>query len=1180
MNKFNRTLALLLVVVMTLGAVPMSSAMESPDSVETTVSNSTELATVEEPNIAEEIIQSDGESVPEVSIDIAEGNTSEELKPLPSSPTDGLEDSTESIPTDESIPATSSPNTDETIPSETTIPEESTPVEESKPIEESKPAETVSPTEGTIPTEEIIPTEESKPVEDTTSTVPTDPSEESKPSETTAPTEPEDPNAPREIIPIKIGDSLFVSRDGLNEYETEDDRLLGARRTISVTNMKEKDCGEIYFTNYYFIGSGKDVDVNFTGNMVRVLSFFTLSDGSTAYCLEPYYAGPNGGVYEIPFDWGPVKCEGVARALAYGAPNNGDTSDAGKYATAAIIWDIMNGYRYKDGTYSTYAGSTFTSTPFEKAVRQFPDIKSKYDMILYRMGKHGLIPSFTVNNKANIGAANTVTLRRNSNGMYTGSVEDKNQIVSAFQFNSPISGLTITRSGSTLNFSATAAAAEQLKSGVVISSRRSSAPISAKDPVAWKKDGTNPSGRKYQEIVCLPGAIDPVPCFFKVNAVIESGKATLKKTSDGSPAGYCFKLFRWGSGQSWYGKTDANGNMYQTDSNYSKKTGGYEFTGLEDGDYTVKEALSYHGAGNVVPTSWRFTVTNKAGKVTYDRTFKKDEIMLEPNGDAKLKESKIHLTGLSGGGKLTMTVRNESNEYPFTLKKTIDGNSTIINQLKGNKCYSLEGAKYEVRLNGVLQETLTTDANGIANSSKKYKKGTKLTIKETVAPKGFALDPDPHDLYIQEGTNVINVKDKPSFDPRSLRFLKIDKKTGKPVAQGDANFTGTVFKWEYFDNYNWSGKPLKTWYFKTDNLGIHYYEDSYLATDSPNKDLYVNEKGSFSLPLGSLKVTELNPPTGYNAIQPLYGTIKLQPDGKAKFDWTPESWNVVIGKDNQFSLPEPEDQSTFGSISIQKKDKDFGVNVPAGATFAGCEFTVYNKSANAVTINDKLVNPGEPCCVLTADAKGQVSTGNIFPIGTYMVKETKGNEYYECNTSWSQTFKVTKGSVANPKYFVDCVNTLKPAQISIEKVNPTGTHLAGAKFALEYSQDNQTWRGVSKSSVLTVGGCTSPNLTSDGCLITDDSGKITFTGLYPTLFYRVVEVEAPEGYSLLKDPVDIGKLTPESNFTGSIKVVNTVVFSLPVTGAKELVLFSTLATICAMTSVVAFVYYKKKKKEV
>ena len=504
----------------------------------------------------------------------------------------------------------------------------------------------------------------------------------------------------------------------------------------------------------------------------------------------------------------------------------------------------------------------------------------------------------------------------------------------------------------------------------------------------------------------------------------------------------------------------------------------------------------------------------------------------------------------AGTGAYLIRWEIPDNEQGFTLSKSIAASASCAAQIKDNPMYSLGGAKYQVSVGGTVTETLTTDANGRAVSSRKYAIGTVVTVREISAPSGFKLDSTTYTLTISDGENTVYVSDEPVFDP-PFAMTKVDRDTLSP--QGSGSFSGAVFKWEYFANTSWSGTPLRTWYFRTNENGVVDYRADYLAPGYMSDALYTNTDGYYQIPLGTVKITEIRNSLGYTVLpDSLYCSISADPSSVsgASVDWTAESWgylmNMAVGN---YGVYEPIDTTVLGGITIQKEDGETGSTAPDGASFAGCEFTIYNRSDNAVKIGDTVAEPGEACFVLTIDETGKASTGNVFPVGTYEVRETKGNAYYAQNIGWTYTFTVD-GTTANPNFTVSCPNTRLSASIRLEKVGTSGQTVPGAKFRLEWSDDGHRWNPVTKSAGITLGGCTSEDLDEHGCLTTGSDGVVVFTGLYPTVHYRVTEVESPPGYQLLKEPILVKQLTPENAFQASYQVVNDDVFRLPATGSS------------------------------
>ena len=157
--------------------------------------------------------------------------------------------------------------------------------------------------------------------------------------------------------------------------------------------------------------------------------------------------------------------------------------------------------------------------------------------------------------------------------------------------------------------------------------------------------------------------------------------------------------------------------------------------------------------------------------------------------------------------------------------------------------------------------------------------------------------------------------------------------------------------------------------------------------------------------------------------------------------------------------------------------------------------------------------------------------------------------------------------------------------------------MSGSVFLLEYL-DGDTWKPVTSRSnnVVTKGACSSEGL-KDGKLTTDESGTVTFSGLWAddALKYRLTEVKAPEGYELLKEPVFEGLLPvsydtdkvsaePEETIAGiayfynpTFTVTNGHIYEMPMTGGRNLPLVPMgLALICL--SVGPIILYIKKRR--
>ena len=130
--------------------------------------------------------------------------------------------------------------------------------------------------------------------------------------------------------------------------------------------------------------------------------------------------------------------------------------------------------------------------------------------------------------------------------------------------------------------------------------------------------------------------------------------------------------------------------------------------------------------------------------------------------------------------------------------------------------------------------------------------------------------------------------------------------------------------------------------------------------------------------------------------------------------------------------------------------------------------------------------------------------------------------------------------------------------ISVCKVDATGAPLAGAELMLETSADGKTWTEVSR-------------------ITTDKTGIAKWENLKTGVQYRVTETKAPEGYTLLTEPLFTGALD-SSNRDITITACNNAGFVLPFTGGNGFIAPIMFAALALM----AGVYFCKKsniKKE-
>lgn len=466
------------------------------------------------------------------------------------------------------------------------------------------------------------------------------------------------------------------------------------------------------------------------------IAYFTVNDGRTAFCVEPHIAGVTGTHTSVSWDYmDSFKRRGITLALAYGAPNNGKTSEDAIYGTAAVVWDMACGYRNFDGSFMYASGvGTLTSSPFASALAAYkPGAYAEYNAILAKIANHGTIPSFAVKLKSQLTDANKITLRFNaSNGKYEATVTDTNGVLENFNFISPLNGLTFSKNGNTLKISATAEAAANLQSATTIVNRGNEVEVSPDLCTLWQ-----PSNG--QTVCTLDVATDPVPCYFALEAEpVEADVNVVKTSTDGKVDGISFNVKNNTTGVSSTATT-ANG-------------GKFSFKAKVGDSVTITEIVPE----GYVNTAASKTITVAAGTntVTFHNILRQGQIKVTKSGmvfssviEADGKYQPVYsMQGLSGA------------VYEVTAAED-------IYSLSGELIYSA----------GDVVDTITTDATGVGTSDLLYL--GKYSVTETTAPAGMVLNTEAHPVeltYTGQEAEVVT-SNVGFYNERQKAVISLDK---------------------------------------------------------------------------------------------------------------------------------------------------------------------------------------------------------------------------------------------------------------------------------------------------------------------------------------------------------------------------------------------------------------------
>lgn len=202
----------------------------------------------------------------------------------------------------------------------------------------------------------------------------------------------------------------------------------------------------------------------------------------------------------------------------------------------------------------------------------------------------------------------------------------------------------------------------------------------------------------------------------------------------------------------------------------------------------------------------------------------------------------------------------------------------------------------------------------------------------------------------------------------------------------------------------------------------------------------------------------------------------------------------------------------------------------------------FSKSGDVLTISAE--KPISDAVTITAAKEGTTSAGMVV-WGDGVWGEPTG----------IQDVVTYSASVRDPvTAYLKIKTAAIPGRITVKKVDAAGDPLSGIRFLLESSADQVNWQEVSAAETDADGSVCWENLTADG-----------------STYYRVTEVQAAEGMTLLTEPLFVGTLDAGSHDI-TITACNNAGFALPFTGGAGFTIYILFAALMLCMGVY---FYKK-----
>lgn len=811
----------------------------------------------------------------------------------------------------------------------------------------------------------------------------------------------------------------------------------------------------------YDIETGKYNDTHFTGYFASEVPYFTTSDNNYAYCINFDKLHNSGTVSKQQTLNDYMKNGHIPDDMQYqikefciysykGKTQYGYSKDT-ELCASSVMSQAVSARFFDESTTGLSSNETKLLNAYSyngsNASSHHNDLVDCYKKMKSEMLSHYDVPSGTSNNKSIIGKKATYPAKYDvKTGKWTATVKLDSSL-SQFSVSKP-NAVTSQKSGSQIIL--TADNEKDLKNIVITITK-------TKGKYVDHIDECSPlilsGGSDVQEMVvsCYEDK-DPVKAYLKITTPI--GSAHINKTftdyfgNAQTATADMYKAVKFqlackvGDSYKFVKATGKDGSYSFTDlaSQATDLTpnnkGDIDVTGLPEGDYEWREISTADGY---------MISSKKAITVTADKTAKTEFINKASAPDK---------------GKITIHKRDAETRADLAGAKFEVAAAEDI----------YVGNGYCIYPKGTVIDTITTGADGIAETTKAIYKGYSYTVTEIEAPKGYSISDEPTQtikLVEQQAEFVVDFDNEQNTIP--FEITKTDISTGELIP--DCSFeilnenkeqviTGTT------DENGIAKFQLaigKYFYREISAPDIYEIDDTPYPFEITENDDIVKAEMTNKKKSGSIKVTKTT--TGNLNIEGIkfFATEISDTNKDLKFEATTNENGVamfdklVIGK-----YTVTEDGSTVPAAYLTADEQEVTVeyNETAEVAFENIEktgeikvtkTTVGNINVSGITFNLRgTSDSGRDIDIPAVTDENGVAIFSEIPIGTYTIYEDEKTVPTAYLVADPQNVTVTYAETKE----VPIENKEKTGSITVHKTTEGQKNIEGIKFYLRGTSDS------------------------------------------------------------------------------------------------------------------------------